>query len=90
MTQETPKRDDAFLDPMDRVEPKAPPVVYMARAFKSEQEKADWIKSIHTSPPTSRAWHLIPQGSEGSRTAFPIDAFDADRMDGFCEPKTEK
>lgn len=63
MTQETPKRDDAFLDPMDRVGPKAPPVVYMAcssEAFKSEQEKADWIKSIHNISPYFSSLALDP------------------------------
>jgi hypothetical protein len=54
MTQELPKRNDAPLGPMDKVEPKALPIVYMAcssEAFKSEQEKADWIKSIRNMAP---------------------------------------
>lgn len=54
MTQELPKRDDAPPRPDGQVEPKALPVVYMAcssEAFKSEQEKADWIKSIRNIAP---------------------------------------
>lgn len=54
MTQELPKRDDAPLDLMDGAELRPLPVVYMAcnsEVFKSEQEKADWIKSIHNMAP---------------------------------------
>jgi hypothetical protein len=63
MTQELPKRDDAPLEPMDGVEPKASSVVYMAcssEAFKSEQEKADWINSIRNMAPYFSSLALDP------------------------------